>query len=109
MLDSPARVLVVDDLELNLKLLQHVLEYEGHEVVVADTLDAAQRAFNQAKAALIVLDVELPDGDGLDLARRVKSMPPTESCAILACTADAMKGDRERVLADGGPTWQALL
>jgi CheY-like chemotaxis protein len=36
-------VLVVDDHELNLKLLQHVLEYEGHEVVVADTLAAAER------------------------------------------------------------------
>jgi two-component system, cell cycle response regulator DivK len=101
MVESPARVLVVDDHELNLKLLQHVLEYEGHEVVVAETLAAAERAFDQAKPALIVLDVELPDGDGLDLARRVKSMPPAESCVIVACTADAMKGDRERVLAAG--------
>jgi two-component system, cell cycle response regulator DivK len=98
---SLARVLVVDDHELNLKLLQHLLEHEGHEVVVADTLAGAERAYDQAKPALIVLDVELPDGDGLDLARRVKSMPPTESCVIVACTADAMKGDRERVLAAG--------
>jgi two-component system, cell cycle response regulator DivK len=101
MTDRTARVLVVDDHELNLKLLQNVLEYEGHEVVVADSLAAAERAFAQAKPALIVLDVELPDGDGLDLARRVKSMPPQESCAILACTADAMKGDRERALEAG--------
>jgi len=94
-------VLVVDDHALNLKLLQHVLEYEGHEVVVADSLAAAERAFIEAKPALIVLDVQLPDGDGLDLARRVKAMPPSESCAIVACTAEAMKGDRERALAAG--------
>jgi CheY-like chemotaxis protein len=98
---SPARVLIVEDHELNLKLLQHVLEYEGHEVLVADSLAAAERAFERDRPALIVLDVELPDGDGLDLARRVKAMPPEESCAILACTADAMKGDRERALAAG--------
>jgi two-component system, cell cycle response regulator DivK len=100
-MSGAARVLVVDDHELNLKLLQHVLEYEGHEVVVADSLAAAERAFAQAKPALIVLDVQLPDGDGLDLARRVKAMPQGESCAIVACTADAMKGDRERALAAG--------
>ena len=100
-MSEPARVLVVDDHELNLKLLQHVLEYEGHEVVVADSLAAAERAFAEVKPALIVLDVQLPDGDGLDLARRIKAMPPTQSCAILACTAEAMKGDRERALAAG--------
>jgi two-component system, cell cycle response regulator DivK len=101
MADSPARVLVVDDHELNRKLLRHVLEYEGHEVVVADSLAAAERAFEQLKPALIVLDVQLPDGDGLDLARRVKAMPQTESCAIVACTADAMERDRDRALAAG--------
>jgi CheY-like chemotaxis protein len=98
---APARVLVVDDHELNLKLLQHVLEFEGHDVVVADSLASAERAFVETKPALIVLDVQLPDGDGLDLARRVKAMPPTQSCAIVACTADAMTGDRERALAAG--------
>jgi two-component system, cell cycle response regulator DivK len=96
-----ARVLVVDDHELNRKLLQHVLEYDGHEVVLADSLAAAERAFSEAKPSLIVLDVQLPDGDGLDLARRVKAMPASESCAIVACTAEAMKGDRERALAAG--------
>jgi CheY-like chemotaxis protein len=100
-MSESARVLVVDDHELNLKLLQHVLEYEGHEVVVADSLAAAERAFAEVTPALIVLDLQLPDGDGLDLARRIKAMPPAQSCAIVACTAEAMKGDRERALAAG--------
>jgi two-component system cell cycle response regulator DivK len=51
--------------------------------------------------ALIVLDVQLPDGDGLDLARRLKRDPRTESCAVVACTAEAMRGDEERALAAG--------
>ena len=70
-------------------------------MVVADSLAAAERAFADVKPALIVLDVRLPDGDGLDLARRIKAMPSTQSCAIIACTAEAMKGDRERALAAG--------
>ena len=97
----PARVLVVDDHALNLKLLQHVLEYDGHEVIAADSVAAAERALAAGKPALIVLDLQLPDGDGLDLARRLKATPETESCAIVACTAGAMKGDKERALAAG--------
>jgi CheY-like chemotaxis protein len=96
-----ARILVVDDHELNLKLLQRVLELDGHEVICAKSIAQASRLLAEREPDLIVLDVQLPDGDGLDLARRVKAMPPADSCAIVACTADAMTGDRERALAAG--------
>ena len=69
------RVLVVDDHDLNLKLLQRVLELDGHEVIPADSMAAAERAIAAERPALIVLDLHLPDGDGLDLARRLKSSP----------------------------------
>jgi CheY-like chemotaxis protein len=101
MMEGSARVLVVDDHELNRKLLQHLLEYEGHEVLVADSIASAEATFQRSRPDLMVLDVQLPDGDGLDLARRLKAMPASESCAIVACTADAMKGDRERALDAG--------
>jgi CheY-like chemotaxis protein len=101
MMEGSARVLVVDDHELNRKLLQHVLEYEGHEVLVADSIASAEATLERSRPDLMVLDVQLPDGDGLDLARRLKSMPANESCAIVACTAEAMKGDRERALDAG--------
>ena len=71
----PARVLVVDDHELNLKLLQRVLELEGHEVVPADSLASAERAIAASFPSLIVLDIQLPDGDGLDLARKLYDGP----------------------------------
>lgn len=98
---ADARVLVVDDHDLNLKLLQRVLELDGHDVIGADSLAAAERAIARERPALIVLDLHLPDGDGLDLARRLKASPETEQCPILACTAGAMKGDQERALAAG--------
>jgi CheY-like chemotaxis protein len=98
---GPARVLVVDDHELNLKLLQRVLELEGLHVIPAQTMHAAEQVLAEEVPALIVLDVQLPDGDGLDLARRLKRDPRTESCAVVACTAEAMRGDEERALAAG--------
>jgi CheY-like chemotaxis protein len=98
---SVAHILVVDDHELNQKLLKRVLELEGHDVTGAGTLGAAERAIAQELPALIVLDLNLPDGDGLDLARRLKSEPRTGSCVILACTAGAATEDRERALEAG--------
>jgi CheY-like chemotaxis protein len=94
-------VLVVDDHALNLKLLRRVLELGGHDVVGVESLASAERQIATAVPALIVLDLQLPDGDGLDLARRLKHEPRTASCPILACTAGAMKGDRKRALAAG--------
>jgi len=99
--DTASRVLVVDDHELNLKLLLRVLELDGHDVVPAASMAAAERAIAQERPSLIVLDLQLPDGDGLDLARRLKASPETRRCPILACTAGAMKGDEERALAAG--------
>jgi CheY-like chemotaxis protein len=96
-----AHVLVVDDHELNLKLLKRVLELGGHDVVGASSLADAEAVLAERLPALIVLDVQLPDGDGLDLARRLKARPETAACVILACTAEAMRGDAERALAAG--------
>jgi CheY-like chemotaxis protein len=96
-----AHVLVVDDHELNLKLLKRVLELGGHDVVGASSLADAEAVLAERLPALIVLDVQLPDGDGLDLARRLKARPETAACLILACTAEAMRGDAERALAAG--------
>jgi CheY-like chemotaxis protein len=101
MTGEAAHVLVVDDHELNLKLLKRVLELGGHDVVGASSLADAEAVLAERLPALIVLDVQLPDGDGLDLARRLKARPETAACLILACTAEAMRGDAERALAAG--------
>lgn len=93
-------ILVVDDHELNLKLLTCVLELEGHDVVGATTLDDALRAIEQEPPAMVVLDVNLPDGDGLDLVRAIKADAATD-CPVLACTGAAFSDDRERALKAG--------
>jgi CheY-like chemotaxis protein len=98
---SSPRILVVDDHDLNLKLLQRVLELDGYNVTAVSTLSAAERAIARELPGLVVLDLNLPDGDGLNLARKLKADPRTAGCAILACTAGAMSGDRERALQAG--------
>jgi two-component system, cell cycle response regulator DivK len=95
------RVLVVDDHPLNLKLLQRVLELDGFDVIAAECLSAAQDEVARALPDLIVLDLQLPDGDGLSLARELKGRPTPVPVSILACTAGAMKGERERALDAG--------
>ena len=98
---SSPRILVVDDHDLNLKLLQRVLELDGYNVTAVSTLSAAERAIARELPGLVVLDLNLPDGDGLNLARKLKADPRTAGSAILACTAGAMSGDRERALQAG--------
>ncbi len=98
---SRGRVLVVDDHELNLKLLERLLEIEGREVRVADSLAAAEDALAEEQPAMIVLDLNLPDGSGLELTRKLKSEPRTASIPIVACTAAVMPADEDRALEAG--------
>jgi CheY-like chemotaxis protein len=98
---SSGRVLVVDDHDLNLKLLERLLELEGREVRAAGSLAAAERALAEEHPAMIVLDLNLPDGSGLDLTRKLKSEPRTASIPIVACTAAVMPSDEDDALEAG--------
>ncbi len=95
------RILVVDDHDLNVKLLERLLEIEGHEVRAAASLSAAEQVLAEEQPAMIVLDLNLPDGSGLELTRKLKSHPLTASIPILACTAAVRQSDEQRALEAG--------
>jgi two-component system cell cycle response regulator DivK len=95
------RVLVGDDHELNLRLLERLLERDGHAVRAADSLAAAEQALAEEQPAMIVIDLNLPDGSGLELTRKLKSHPRTASIPIVACTAAVMPSDQDQALAAG--------
>ena len=95
------RILVVDDHELNLRLLERLIELEGREVRAVDSLAAAERAVAEEQPAMIVLDLNLPDGNGLDLTRKLKSEPRTASIPIVACTAAVRPADENEALEAG--------
>jgi two-component system cell cycle response regulator DivK len=94
-------VLIVDDQPLHCKLLERILEIEGYQTLVADSISEAEEIISQTIPALVVVDVRLIDGDGLVLARRLKSHVRTAGCAVVACSAAVAPGERMRALAAG--------
>jgi two-component system, cell cycle response regulator DivK len=95
------RILLVDDHEPGRKLLERLFELEGRQVRAAGSLAAAERALAEEHPALIVLDLNLPDGSGLELTRKLKAHPHTAAIPIVACTAAVIESDEERALEAG--------
>ena len=96
-----ARVLIVDDNQVNLKLVKYVVEAAGFEVTTAVDAEKALATLASVRPDVILMDVQLPGIDGLELTRRIKADPATRGIAVIAVTAYAMKGDREKALAAG--------
>jgi CheY-like chemotaxis protein len=94
-------ILIVDDNPVNLKLARVVLAGEGYTVRTAADADEALAVLQTFEPQLILMDVQLPGMDGLELTRRLKADPRTREVRIVGLTAYAMKGDAERVLEAG--------
>ena len=94
-------ILIVDDNATNLKLARVLLHGEGYEVRTAVDAEDALRLLQLFTPRLILMDIQLPGMDGLDLARRLKADLATRDIMILALTAYAMKGDEEKAQAAG--------
>lgn len=94
-----APVLIVDDNPLNLKLAQVTLSVEGYEVRTATDAAEALAVLGTWRPRLILMDLQLPGMDGLELTRKLKADPATHEIRIVAITAFAMKGDEQRARA----------
>jgi CheY-like chemotaxis protein len=95
------RILIVEDNEANQMLASSVLEREGYSVDVAGSCEQARAALANRAPDLILMDVQLPGQDGLSFTKELKSDPSTSGIPIVALTALAMAGDRERTLEAG--------
>ncbi len=96
-----AKILLVDDNEMSRDMLSRRLQRKGHHVLMAaDGMQAILMAESEAPD-LILLDLSLPVIDGWDTARQLKASPDTADVPIIALTAHAMAGDREKALAAG--------
>ena len=101
---NAARILVVDDTPFNRRLLVRLLEDIGHRTVEAENGRLALEALRADDAEpvdLILLDIEMPELDGLEATRRIRRRWPGDRPRIVAMTANAMDGDREACLAAG--------
>lgn len=94
-------ILIVDDNPVNMKLIRILLAGEGYEIRTAGDANEALAVLREFHPGLILMDVQLPGIDGLELTRRLKAAPATRDIPILGLTAYAMKGDEERILAAG--------
>jgi len=94
-------ILIVDDNPVNMKLIRVLLAGEGYDVRTAADAGEALNVLNEFHPRLILMDIQLPGIDGLELTRRLKAARSTRDITILGLTAFAMKGDEERILAAG--------
>jgi two-component system cell cycle response regulator DivK len=90
------QILIVDDNPVNLKLARVVLEGEDYDVRTAVDAESALELLKGWQPRLILMDVQLPGMDGLELTRRLKADPNTRHIVIIALTAYAMKSDEEK-------------
>jgi CheY-like chemotaxis protein len=96
------RVLVVDDDVRNVFALASVLEARGMEVLFAENgRDGIETLKDNPNVDLVLMDVMMPEMDGYQTTRAVRGMPEFEKLPIIALTAKAMKGDREKSIASG--------
>ena len=94
-------ILIVEDNEKNMKLVRDVLQATGYRTLEATTGDeGVELALSQAPA-LVLMDVQLPGIDGVEALERLRQNEHTASIPVLALTAQAMSGDRERFLEAG--------
>jgi CheY-like chemotaxis protein len=98
---SGERVLVVEDNEMNMKLVRDILQATGYSPLEASSGEQALALAVENAPALVLMDMQLPDIDGTEALQRLRSDERTAGIPVLALTAQAMQGDRERFLAAG--------
>ncbi len=97
----PLRILLAEDNELNAHLAKILLEHAGHQVVPAESGEAALDLLGQETFDMVFMDVQMPGMDGFETTAAIRANPAWAHLPIIAMTAHAMKGDRERCLEAG--------
>jgi CheY-like chemotaxis protein len=96
-----AKILLVEDNEMNRDMLSRRLERRGYQVIMAVDGEEGCRLAQSERPDLILMDMSLPILDGWEVTRQLKALPQTKSIPIIALTAHAMAGDREKALMAG--------
>lgn len=101
------KILYVEDNDDNVFMLKPRLERKGYTVIIAADGEAGIALAQREKPDLILMDLELPGIDGWEATRQLKNLPETSSIPVIAVSAHAMSGDRERALAAGCDEFEA--
>jgi two-component system cell cycle response regulator DivK len=95
------RILLIEDNEMNRDMLSRRLIKRGYDVAIALDGEQGVAMARAERPALILMDMSLPGLDGWDATRQLKAMPETRGIPVIALTAHAMSGDREKATAAG--------
>jgi len=101
MSNNKAHILLIEDNLNNIKLMEMLLEQQGYQVTVDINAEAGIINAKALLPDLILLDIQLPEMDGMEACRIMRQEPSLEYTPIIALTAFAMPGDRERILENG--------
>ena len=102
-----SKILIVEDNEMLQEILSERLGFRGFEVVIAPDGEKALKVAENEKPNLILMDMSLPILDGWEATRRLKANPHTQNIPVIALTAHALSGDREKSLAAGCDDYEA--
>ena len=99
--ENPHPILIIEDQALNRKVVRIVLQSRGYKIIEATNADEALTCLEMNIPSLILMDIDLPGKSGEELTRQIKTNPNWCNIPIIALTAAAMTGDRERILKSG--------
>ncbi len=97
----PKKILIVEDNPTNMRVIRMVLANKGYGLLEATDGEEALVVAMEGRPDLIVMDIQLPKMDGLEVTRRLRQTPEFKQTPIIALTASAMEGDREKIMAAG--------
>ena len=94
-------ILIVEDNEKNLKLVRDVLQFKGYKTIEAMTGNEGVKMAKEQKPDLVLMDIQLPDIDGITALGQIRADPAIEKMLVIAVSASVMPDDQQRIVASG--------
>ncbi len=94
-------ILIVEDNEKNMKLVRDILRHNGHATIEAVTGTDGVRLALEAPPDLVLMDIQLPDIDGIEALRRMREAPALDAVPVVAVSASVMPDDHQKILRSG--------
>jgi two-component system cell cycle response regulator DivK len=94
-------ILIVEDNEKNMKLVRDILQHQGHTTLEAVTGTDGVRIAKEAKPDLVLMDIQLPDIDGIAALRQIRADPLLDAVPVLAVSASVMPDEQQKIVTSG--------
>ena len=94
-------ILIVEDNEKNMKLVRDILQHQGHTTLEAVTGADGVRIAKEAKPDLVLMDIQLPDIDGITALRQIRAEPLLDAMPVLAVSASVMPDEQQKIVTSG--------